>query len=138
MFFLKNIDYNTDEGWILESLKTEIKYTVDSALTTLVPYSKTNTIFSHMFVNSNWRDLYKRSYLNIQGVFAYTGGFVSLSKNILGIICEFLAYPDILKLFSDKYFPKKENSTNKIINLSVNNALKIVTVTPLRKKDLIS
>jgi hypothetical protein len=31
MFFLKNIDYNTDEGWILESLKTEIKYTLDSA-----------------------------------------------------------------------------------------------------------
>ncbi len=91
-----------------------------------------------MFVNSNWRDVYKRSYIKIQGFFAYIGGFVSLTKNILGIFCEFLTYPDILKLFSDKYFPKEKNSTNEIMDLSVNNALKCLTFTQFRKKDLIS
>ncbi len=110
IFSIKTIEYNTDEGWILENLKTESRNAIDTATLSLIPSPETNTIYSHMFINSKWRDVYKRSYIKIQGVFAYIGGFISLSLQILGLVCEYFIHTDLLKLFSDKYFVKfKEN-----------------------------
>jgi hypothetical protein len=137
MFYFKNLEYNTDDGWILETQRKEIRSTVESAVTTMIPDPNTNTIYSHMFVNSKWRDVYKRNYIKIQGVFAYIGGFISLSKNMLALICEFLTFPDILNIFTDKYFPKDKKSVNKQNDQSVDNALKSVTIMPFRKKQII-
>jgi hypothetical protein len=114
MFYIKTIEYNTDEGWILENMRRETRNAIDFTSTSLIPSPDTNTIYSHMFINSKWRDVYKRSYIKIQGVFAYIGGFISLSMQILGIVCEYFIHTDLLKLFSDKYFVKfKETSLSK-------------------------
>lgn len=137
MIFFKTVEYFTDEGWILESLRKDTRNSLDTTTTTLIPNPSTNTIYSHMFVNSRWKEVYKRNYIKIQGIFAYIGGLISISMKILQILCSYLIFPDILKLFDEKFSHKEREQTNKIPG-SFNERVRqrTVFVSPFKNKEI--
>jgi len=119
IIYFKTLEFKTDEGWILEDVSVKRKTAVEKADTTLSPRPGTNTIFSHMFVNSKWKDIYSRDYIKIQGVFAFIGGFINISQIILRTFCSFLIYPDILKVFYDQFNDREtKNREAKKIDMS--------------------
>ena len=117
IFYFKELAYETDYGWITRVLRTNETKAFDYSEYSFTFDQNTNTIFSIMIVNSNNKDLYERSYVKIQGIFAYIGGFISISKILLEIICKFLIYPGVLHIFYKKYHLKKIPPVDISINL---------------------
>ena len=118
MINLKEIEYDTDLGWVIESYDTQIKNAVDKSDTTVIPTSNSNTIYSIMFGNSNWNDVYTRKYIKLQDILANIGGFMRIWQVIFQAMCVYLIYPEILESFFLKYNERK-TPTN-IKNTSVN------------------
>jgi hypothetical protein len=104
----KRVDYKTDRGFILQEIDTQSQNSVDTESVTYLVNPATTTLYSHMYRNSKWREIYKRTYIKIQGVFALIGGFLSLITIILKLVCRETINPDILHLFYQKY-KEKEN-----------------------------
>jgi hypothetical protein len=61
-----------------------------------------------MFINSKWKESYTRTYIKIQGVFDFIGGFISLVLMILKFVCAYVIYPDKIKIFYDKLNKKHD------------------------------
>jgi hypothetical protein len=99
IFWFKNVDYVTDDGWILEDLRNETFTAIDHIETQIFPTPNTSSFFFHMFTIAPLKDSYRRSYIKIQGVSAYIGGFISFFKMFLGIVCLYVSYPYYLDYF---------------------------------------
>jgi hypothetical protein len=114
----KTIHYKTDHGFILEDTETEIKSGIDNFNIQNLVNPNSNTIFSNLYRNSKLRDVYNRSYIKIQGVFALIGGLLNIFNKTLIFICSYIVYPDILKVFYEKFKSKqkKENFNNNFAN----------------------
>ena len=111
MHYFKIIEFDTDEGLLLESFNTKTRVSIDSVENKIMP-ATSNTIFSHLFINNMWEDTYKRSYIKVQGVFAFIGGFLSLSIIILKFVCNSLIFPDIIHIFTLQYKGKSRDDIN--------------------------
>jgi hypothetical protein len=101
VIYYKTMEYNTDKGWIMEDTVTHSYKIVDQIAQLFIPVFNTGTIYSHLFANSLYKDVYNRQYIKIQGVFAYIGGFINIFLLITRAINLYLNQPMILKLFSD-------------------------------------
>jgi hypothetical protein len=114
----KTINYKTDQGFILESIETDIKSSIDNYNIQNLVNPNTNTIFSNLYRNSKLRDVYNRSYIKIQGVFALIGGLLTVFNKALDFICSYFVYPDIIQVFYEKYKSKekKENFNSNFPN----------------------
>jgi hypothetical protein len=110
----KNIDFTTDEGWLIEKNKREVVSSVSSVnyINFATPGAK--TLFSHQFLNSQWASIYKRRYIKIPEVFANIGGIVNLVAITLKLLCDFLVRPDIMETFYNQinksHLNKNDNS----------------------------
>jgi hypothetical protein len=125
VIYYKSVEYNTDIGWILE--ETQVKtykalYRVDQLF---IPIINTTTLFSHLFANSFYKDVYDRQYIKIQGVFAYIGGFISLSLQIMTLVTHFIVDPDKLKIFSDNLIGNSSETANSSMNPNNNQIFNI-------------
>lgn len=110
IYYFKTIEYVTDRGWVLQEKETILKNGIENTVNQMIPDQNTRTIYSHQFVNSKWRDVYNRSYIKIQGVFAFLGGFITLSLMLLRIINKHFIHPDIIKVFYDNFSEKHKKN----------------------------
>lgn len=76
-FFFKNVEYTTDQGFLMENLKTDYYLQLDN-IKELYDFRSdlTGTILSCGFRMSNQKDVYNRQYTKIQDVIAKVGGLV--------------------------------------------------------------
>ena len=126
VYWLKNVEYFTDESWILKSLKKEVFTSIDRIEAQIFPTPNTKTFFSHMFTISSMKENYHRSYIKVQGVAAYIGGFITLFKMTLSVICEYLTKPFFLNFFFEHFHSavaSPNNETEMIMKSNVNNNL---------------
>jgi hypothetical protein len=114
--YFKTIQFDTDIGALLSSTDTQSAVAVDQEAITLVPAPNTNTIYSNLYVTSKWNDSYKRNYIKIQGVFAFIGGFLSISQIVFQNILDYFIKPDIVNVFYKKYEKKEDHHDIKIKN----------------------
>jgi hypothetical protein len=110
IYYFKTIEYITDKGWILKEKESILKNGIENSVNQMIPNPKTMTIYSHQFVNSQWKDVYTRSYIKIQGVFAFIGGFITLSLMLLRNINKHFIHPDIIKVFYDNLSEKHKKN----------------------------
>jgi hypothetical protein len=130
LIYYKTIDYYTDIGWIVQNLRNQEYKAIDRIDQLYIPALNSTTLFSHMFINSFYKDIYSRSYIKIQGVFAYIGGFISLAFKIMSVLTYYLVEPEMIKIFSDSLL-NLQNSQNKKSNYSS----KITSVRSKSNKD---
>jgi hypothetical protein len=110
IYYFKTIEYITDKGWILKEKESILKNGIENSVNQMIPNPKTMTIYSHQFVNSQWKDVYTRNYIKIQGVFAFIGGFITLSLMLLRNINKHFIHPDIIKVFYDNLSEKHKKN----------------------------
>jgi hypothetical protein len=106
-FWYKNIDYFTDIGFILQDFENRKITQLDRAELQIIPTTNATEIYSHIITMSPQKDNYYRSYIKIQGVFAYIGGFISLFYSFFSYINEFINRPQLVTRFIDQYFYTK-------------------------------
>lgn len=121
IFWFKNVDYVTDDGWILEDLRNETFTAIDHIETQIFPTPNTSSFFFHMFTLAPLKDSYRRSYIKIQGVSAYIGGFISFFKMFLGIVCLYVSYPYYLDYFFKCFINCSDASQNLNSDRQTNN-----------------
>lgn len=105
-FWFKNVDYQSDDGWILEDTRKESILQHDSIEVLNLFQEKSKVFFSHIVSIKGISDVYNRSYLKIQGVFAYIGGFINFFRLFIGYAHFSIVKPDYLKVFLESYFGK--------------------------------
>jgi hypothetical protein len=77
-------------------------------ITTESYHTKNSTqIFSHIITISSYKDFYKRSYIKIQGVLAYIGGYVTFFNIFLSYINAYLIYPNFILNLTKIFFTNK-------------------------------
>jgi hypothetical protein len=103
MIYFKNIQFITDKGWLSEDKYSQINGGIDYAETSLLSSPLTDTIFSHMFVTSRWKEVYNRSYIKLQGIFAYTGALMHVFLVGFKVIVSYTAFPEIHTLFYNNF-----------------------------------
>ena len=113
------INYNTDKGWLFESIRTENTFKVDQYLTTQVAvaanqhYYYPNTFSKFQLgLNYSTKEKYKRAYPKIQSVIANITGLINLSFQIGKFI---------ISLFTSGQYFSKFFEDNHNINLTTNN-----------------
>jgi len=76
-FYFKNIEYNTDQGFLMEDIKSE-KYMQSDNIKELYDFRSvvSGDILQCNFRLSNQKDVYNRKYSKIQDVIAQVGGLV--------------------------------------------------------------
>ena len=88
--WFKNIEYNTDMGWISSDTRFQGYTSVKKINTEVYPTINTNTFFSHIICLSPLTETYNRQYTKIQDAIAKIGGFVSSLKFIFSIIIKYI------------------------------------------------
>jgi len=74
-------------------------------LTTLYSQRGEDIVFyDHSFELSRKQDFLTRSYLKIQAIIAYFGGFISFFKLLFEVLNKFLNQRDIIMLFEELIF----------------------------------
>ena len=100
-FWLKNVDYHSDEGFITKTDTTYSGYSTDTFnQESYTNPSNSNTIFSHIISLKPTRDVYYRSYMKVQGAIALIGGFISGFRLFFLLIVKYLVNPEIVGILS--------------------------------------
>jgi hypothetical protein len=124
-FNFKNVEYNTDQGFLMEDVKQEYFLQSDN-IRELYDFRSdvSGTILDCVFRMSNQKDIYNRQYIKIQDVIAKVGGLV---KALLLIVQ--IAYSNFSKVgyyfFLGENLFEMSDSENKDANLNVPNSLYI-------------
>jgi len=103
---LKNVEYYSDGGYILQGQKANRYTSIDRIGSEIFVQFNTTTFFSHIISITNLKDEYYRSYIKVQGIIAYIGGFITFFKYLLILANTYLAYPSIIHKFQKNYFHK--------------------------------
>jgi hypothetical protein len=56
-----------------------------------------------MIGNSQWLEIYNRSYIKVQDVFAMMGGFINFSLLVFRFLVGYISRPNINDIFNEKY-----------------------------------
>lgn len=126
IYWFKGTYYNTDDSWILESSRLQ-NYFKNSQLVEQMYYQpNTKVFFSHLISIAQLGDYYNRSYIKIQGVVAYIGGFISFFKFLFSVIDEIIIEKTLILIFESLLFRKPKSNddrdpmANKISNFKHN------------------
>jgi hypothetical protein len=122
VFFYKTIDYYTDIGWIFPNPRIQQYKAIDRIEQLYIPVVNSTTLFSHVFFNSFYKDIYLRSYIKIQGVFAYIGGFISLALKLMSLLTHYLVEPQLIKIISDCLLNLQNSPNKKLKNSTIINS----------------
>jgi hypothetical protein len=140
IFWLKNINYYTDESILLQSLRSDRFLQIDRKESELLPQLETKVFFSHLVSLTRTEEAYYRSYIKVQGVFAYIGGFISSLKLLFLFLNRYITFPDILQLYFKKTRPlefKPLNDTFIEKSSNTNNFFNSDNITrPIRKENI--
>ncbi len=119
VYWYKNVFYKTDVSWILEDYIDE-KHMQFAQLDKEIYFREnTNVFFSHLISLKIKADYYNRSYLKIQGVFAYIGGFITFFKIVFENITKVIISQDLILIFNSE--KNKIARQQKRLHLSSNN-----------------
>jgi hypothetical protein len=105
-FWLKLTEYFSDDGWILESTRTNLYTGVDRIASEIFIQENTSTFFSHIISISGLKDQYFRKYIKIQAIISFVGGFLTFFKFILISFNTYLAAPYLINTFQKSFFHK--------------------------------
>ncbi len=95
---------NTDTGFFISDIRKDLYNGINKYVKIDSVYSKgTDTIFSHFMGNDKYMEVYTRSYIKVQNVFALMGGFVNGAMISFGIILKYLTRGDIVNIFNNTY-----------------------------------
>ncbi len=122
MIRFKNIEVETNQGFLFEDIRRDVYNALDSFTFESVYIPGTNEIFSHLMGMEKYKDVYKRDYIMIQNVFALMGGFVNGARLILMALVQYVTTPDIVNIFNSLY---KYNPINIAENKKLNNNVKL-------------
>lgn len=129
IYWFNGVQYTTDKSWILESNRNQNYFKNNLIEAQLYSQPNTQVFFSHLISIVQLADYYNRSYIKIQGVFAYIGGFISFFKLFFGFIDEIIVEKNLILLFESLIFrklrieEKKDVITEKTINFNPNNII---------------
>lgn len=101
--FFKNIEIKTDKGFLVDDWESQILNSVDDIFSETVYTYGTNTIFSHLIGNSKYKDIFTRSYIKIQNIFALMGGFINAATLIFKYLIQYFCYPKLIDIFNNTY-----------------------------------
>ena len=124
IIWFKEIEIQTDQGWIIQSYNTTAKNTIDKVEETVIKKPGTMTLFSHQIINSVWKDVYLRSYIKIQDVAASIGGILNIVAILMKIVNSYLILPEFLFYFYSS-INKSDNSSNSETQSNENKAQNI-------------
>jgi hypothetical protein len=122
---LDNIEFNTDDGWLLENISQRESFKTNMKQQKYIPSPNSNNVFALLTVTmSDLKYTYDRRYIKIQGVFALTGGMIKIFMMIINLINDFCAkYEFIQSVSRDSYFttvvqsePRKGKEPQKTVN----------------------
>jgi hypothetical protein len=122
VYWYKNIYYNTDTSWILESIKKQIYFQNNQLDKEIYYQEKTKVFFSHLISISKKADYFNRSYLKIQGVLAYIGGFITFFKFVFSFFNSWILKQDIYLIFDHNFNKTRsifENKSSEIDNSKI-------------------
>jgi hypothetical protein len=147
-FWFKNVEYNTDVGWILEDIRQQNYTAIERIDNIYIPDSNTSTVFSMQYFMIGLKDTYKRGYIKIQGVFAYIGGFITFFKLFLTNFNNYFVFPEYVSLFFNSYnkaktirndvnlIKLKELKNNYVNDLSNDSGWAIATISNISRKEM--
>lgn len=118
IFDMIMVDFSSDEGWIIESNSNNFFSSIDKVTFSNMGLPGTKTLFSHQFLNSSWSNVYKRSYVKVQQIFANIGGIIAIIEIVLRIICNYLVEPDLQRIFYNQ-INKNKITNHENINLTL-------------------
>jgi len=119
VYWYKNIYYDTDTSWILESIRKQIYFQNNQLDKEIYYQEKTKVFFSHLISISKKADYFNRSYLKIQGVLAYIGGFITFFKLSFSFFNSMILKQDIHLIFDHNFNKNRslfENRKSQIDN----------------------
>jgi len=99
----KNIEIKTDAGFFVNDWQTLILNSIENIFPETVYTLGTNTIFSHILGNGKYKDVFTRSYIKVQNIFALMGGFINATMIIFRLIIKYFIYPKIIDIFNFIY-----------------------------------
>jgi hypothetical protein len=99
----KKIIINTDLGFFLDDQQDLSIMALESVTSESIYSPDSDTVFSFLIGNSPWKEIYTRSYIKIQDVFAIMGGFLNASVIILKLIVDYIARPKLVNIFNKIY-----------------------------------
>ena len=105
-FWLKQTEYFTDNGWLLQDTRIDNYVGIDRIGSELFLQENTTTFFSHIISLSNLKDQYYRSYIKAQAIMSFVGGFLTFIKFILICTNNYLAQPFLMNSFQKAYLHK--------------------------------
>jgi hypothetical protein len=109
----KKIIFNSNNGFLFNDVESQTYITTESMNLESIYSPDTDTIFSHMIGNSQWLEIYNRSYIKVQDIFAIMGGFINFSLIIIRFIVGYVSRPNIIDIFNENYKYLDVRSDNK-------------------------
>ena len=100
---MKQIMINTDVGFIFETIEQKVYSGIDSIRFESFYSPNSTTIFSHLFVFSDWLEVYDREYIKIQDILAMMGGFINFSLIVLKYFIYYITRTQIIDIFNNNY-----------------------------------
>ncbi len=97
----KNLMTDTDQGFFTESNSFLSFEAVESIQTEAIYSPQTTAVFSHLLGNSRYKEVYTRTYIKIQDIFAMMGGFISASTIILRFLVNYFQKPKMVDIFNN-------------------------------------
>jgi hypothetical protein len=131
-YYLKPLEVQTDDGFILPSYSSKNSFQLDSKTNYLRSYNGL-TIFELFISCSNLKDIYQRKYIKIQEIIANIGGFIKCVMMFFTVVNDFisskmkflsiiLSFENKLKHHYRQIDRKSLNSTSKSsVDLRINN-----------------
>ena len=98
-FWYKNIFYYTDINPILETIRKQTYFQNHQLDKEIYFQERTKVFFSLLISISKKADYFNRTYLKIQGVLVYIGGFITFFKFLFTYINCLIVNQDILLIF---------------------------------------
>jgi hypothetical protein len=111
VYFYKNTEVRTDEGWIMESFNIIPTIQFESNTNSIVPALPGDSIHFIIISIQDLKDIYSRKYLKLQDILASAGGFV---KICLMFFSFFNNYCQSNKIFQTVYLNILERSQKNI------------------------
>lgn len=117
VYWYKNIFFDTDTNWILQNFNKQTYFQNNQLDKEIYYQEKTKVFFSHLISITKKGDYFNRSYLKIQGVFAYIGGFITFFRILFSYINHMIIQQDILSIFDRNYNKRLTRSQSMVYNL---------------------
>jgi hypothetical protein len=101
--YFKNIDYNTDKGFLFEDITKET-YLQLQETNELIDFREANIFFATVFRLSTIKDIYNRKYTKIQDVVAQVGGLIKGVVLIISLFYNLYAETDYYYQLANNLF----------------------------------